>query len=574
MLNKRLLKLVPGCGKYIAMNVFLQWVGLLAGISAMFAAAHFFHAFYVGVLNKELMIMTAGIMVSAAVIRMLCTMGSTEMSYLSSAEVKKTLRRRIFEKLMRLGGNYKEQVQTAEIVQVSVEGAEQLETFFGSYIPQLIYAIAAPLTLFAVLSQISMVSALLLFVCVPLIPIIIVLIQKWAKKLLSRYWDEYAALGDTFLENLQGLTTAKVYQADAAKQQEMNEQAEHFRKITMKVLSMQLNSIAVMDLVAYGGTALGMILAVLQFRSGSVSLLGCLMILLLAAEFFLPMRLLGSYFHTAMNGMAAAQKIFRLLDLPESEKGTAECNTSQGIVIRNLSFSYDGTREILHDLNLTIQPGRMTAILGESGSGKSTVAALLTGKHRNYQGEIWYGKSELREISEISLYEKVVYVSHQNWLFAGTLRDQLKMGNTLASEDEMRQVLKRVGLDSFADKLDMTVAERGSNFSGGQSQRIALARALLRDASVYIFDEATSNVDAESEDAIMEIINELSHSKTVLLITHRLSSAAGADRIYVLKDGRLAESGTHQEILKQHGVYARLWEEQQKLEKYAGGMAV
>lgn len=572
MLNKRLMNLVPGCGKFIALNVFLQWAGLLAGISAMFAAAHFFQALYAGVLSRNLILMTAVIMILSAVIRMLCTMGSAEMSYLSSAEVKKTMRRRIFRKMFRLGGNYKEQVQTSEIVQVAVEGTEQLETFFGSYLPQLFYAMAAPLTLFAVLSRISMVSALLLFVCVPLIPVTIMLIQKWAKKLLSRYWDEYAALGDTFLENLQGLPTAKVYQADAAKQQEMNEQAEHFRKITMKVLSMQLNSIAVMDLAAYGGTALGMILAVLQFRAGNVSLLGCLMILLLAAEFFLPMRLLGSYFHIAMNGMAAARKIFSLLDLPEEERGSAPCDVSDGIRISGVSFSYDDSREILHDLNLTVSPGRMTAILGESGSGKSTVAALLTGKYRTYLGGIWYGSEELRNLSESSLYEKVVYVSHQNWLFSGTLRDQLKMGNPHASETEMKEVLMKVGLGCFADRLDMTVEEKGNNFSGGQCQRIALARALLHDADVYIFDEATSNVDAESEDAIMEIIRSLSRSKTVVLITHRLSSAACADRIYVLESGRLAEEGTHAEILPQNGVYARLWEEQQKLEKYAGGI--
>lgn len=577
MINKRLLSLVPGSGRYIALNVFLQWIGLLAGIAAMFAIAHFFHALAAGYVSSALIGMTGGIIVSAAVVRALCTVGSAEMSYRSSAHVKKVLRRRIFEKIFILGGSYREQMKTSEIVQVAVEGADQLETYFGSYLPQFFYSMAAPLTLFAVLARISFSSALVLFVCVPLIPVIIMLVQKWAKKLLARYWTQYTSLGDTFLENLQGLTTAKVYQADEMKQREMNEQSEHFRKITMKVLTMQLNSIAVMDLVAYGGTALGMILAVMQFASGNISLLGCLMILLLAAEFFLPMRLLGSYFHIAMNGMAASQKIFRLLDLPETERGNERMDTDPEITFRNVSFSYDGKRNILRNLNFEIPSGKMTAIVGVSGSGKSTVSSLLMGRHLSYTGSILLGDQELSSVSEDELYRNVVYIPHQSRLFSGSVRDQLLMGNPSASEEEMRAALKTVkmlGCLDEMDGLDTVISENGSNLSGGQCQRIAIARALLHNAGIYIFDEATSNIDAESEEAIMEAIRTLTGKKTVILITHRLVNAMGADRILVMDNGSVAESGTHGDVLNHRGIYKELWDQQQKLERYAGGMAV
>lgn len=577
MINKRLLSLVPGSGRYIALNVFLQWIGLLAGIAAMFAIAHFFHALAAGYVSSALIGMTGGILVSAAVVRALCTVGSAEMSYRSSAQVKKVLRRRIFEKIFRLGGSYREQMKTSEIVQVAVEGADQLETYFGSYLPQFFYSMAAPLTLFAVLARISFSSALVLFVCVPLIPVIIMLVQKWAKKLLARYWTQYTSLGDTFLENLQGLTTAKVYQADEMKQREMNEQSEHFRKITMKVLTMQLNSIAVMDLVAYGGTALGMILAVMQFASGNISLLGCLMILLLAAEFFLPMRLLGSYFHIAMNGMAASQKIFRLLDLPETERGNERMDADPEITFRNVSFSYDGKRNILRNLNFEIPSGKMTAIVGVSGSGKSTVSSLLMGRHLSYTGSILLGDQELSSVSEDELYRNVVYIPHQSRLFSGSVRDQLLMGNPSASEEEMRAALKTVKMLDCLDEmdgLDTVISENGSNLSGGQCQRIAIARALLHNAGIYIFDEATSNIDAESEEAIMEAIRTLTGKKTVILITHRLVNAMGADRILVMDNGSVAESGTHGDVLNHRGIYKELWDQQQKLERYAGGMAV
>ena len=477
----------------------------------------------------------------------------------------------IYQKLLRLGSSYNEQINTSEVVQVAVEGVEQLETYFGAYLPQFIYAMVAPLTLFGVLSMVNFPSALVLLVCVPMIPVTIVMIQRWAKKLLAKYWSQYTALGDTFLENLQGLTTTKIYQADEFKHREMNEQSEHFRRITMKVLTMQLNSITIMDLIAYGGAALGVILAVLQFQGGKVDLFGCIMIILLAADFFLPMRLLGSFFHIAMNGMAASDKIFRLLDIPEPEQKKKSVPEDCSIICRNLRFSYEGNREILHGINLSFPKGSFTAIVGESGCGKSTISSILMGRNKEYGGEVTVGDCPLSEISEVSLMEHFTYISHQSHLFKGTVRENLLMAWPDADEDMLWRVLERVKLAEFlrGEKgLDMLLNENASNLSGGQRQRLALARALLHDSPVYIFDEATSNIDVESENDIMTQIYALAKTKTVILISHRLANITGADHIYVLEKGNVVEKGDHKTLLLQNGPYARLWNAQQELESY------
>ena len=570
MINKRLIGAVPESKKYIAGNVALQWCSLCANIAMMSAVTALLAALFAGEVTQSKIVTTAVIALAAVAVRYGCTVGASRMGYLSSKAVKKTRRGAIYDKLLCLGASYSEQVKTSEVVQVAVEGVDQLETYFGAYLPQFFYAMLAPLTLFVVLCFVSVPAAVVLLVCVPLIPVAIAAVQTWAKKLLSKYWGQYTALGDTFLENLQGLTTLKIYQADAFKNDEMNVEAEKFRKITMKVLTMQLNSITIMDLIAYGGAALGVIMAATQLRAGKIDLAGALLIILLAADFFIPMRQLGSFFHIAMNGMAASDKIFRLLDLPEPAHGGVDCPAGD-IVCRDLHFSYEPEREILHGVDLTIPQGKFVSLVGESGCGKSTISALLMGRNKGYTGSVAIGGAELRDIEEASLMRCVTYVSHQSYLFKGTVRDNLLMGKPNASDDELWSALTQVNLAAFLRGeagLDTLLSERGENLSGGQRQRLALARALLHDSPVYIFDEATSNIDVESENDIMAQIHALAGRKTVLLISHRLANVTASDEIYVLERGNIVQHGTHEALLKQGGAYAALWSAQQVLEHY------
>lgn len=571
MIDKRLIGTVPESRKYIAANVALQWCGLVANVAMMISIAALLALLLVGPASTGQLLTTAAVAAAAVLIRCLCTTGAARMSDLSSRAVKKTLRTQIYKKLLRLGAAYSEQVSTTEVVQVAVEGVDQLETYFGAYLPQFFYALLAPVTLFAVLCFVNVPAAVVLLVCVPLIPAAIAAVQTWAKKLLSRYWGLYTKLGDTFLENLQGLTTLKIYQADGLRNDVMNEEAEKFRKITMKVLTMQLNSVTIMDVIAYGGAALGVILAATQYRAGHVALSGALLIILLAADFFIPMRQLGSFFHIAMNGMAASDKIFHLLDLPEPPARTQTCPDGD-IVCRDLHFSYTPEREILHGLDLTFPAGSFTSIVGASGCGKSTIASILMGRSRGYTGAATIGGVPLADISEDSLMRHITYVSHQSYLFKGTVRENLHMARPDASDDALWAVLRQVKLAAFLEQeqgLDTELAEQGSNLSGGQRQRLALARALLHDTPVYLFDEATSNIDVESENDIMAEIHALAGRKTVILISHRLANVTVSDNIYVLDGGTLAGQGTHDALLRAGGVYARLWDAQQALENYA-----
>ena len=569
MMDKRLLNVVPDSKKYIMRNVLCQWGSLAANIVMMWNIT----ALLANLLVPETVNTVWAVIwiILAVIVRYVCTTLSSRMSYLSSKAVKKTLREKIYQKLLRLGVSYKEQVKTSEIVQVAVEGVDQLETYFGAYLPQFFYAMIAPLTLFVVLCFVNVPSAIVLLVCVPMIPIAIAVVQTWAKKLLSKYWDQYTALGDTFLENLQGLTTLKIYQSDAYKNEQMNVESEKFRKITMKVLTMQLNSITIMDLVAYGGAALGMIMAVTQYRDYHVSLQGCLLIIVLSADFFIPMRQLGSFFHIAMNGMAASDKIFKLLDMPEQNQGEQEIGEDCTIACSELSFGYEEDKEILHNISMSFPKGSFTAIVGESGSGKSTIAGILTGHNRQYRGSVTIGGISLPEIKEASLMKNVTYVSHNSYLFKGTVRDNLLMGNPKASDEELWKALEQVKLADFLRNekgLDTELTEKASNLSGGQCQRLAFARALLHDSPVYIFDEATSNIDVESENDIMKEIYRLAVEKTVILISHRLANVVHADNIYVLEQGQLKESGTHEVLLNNHSTYEQLWNVQQKLENF------
>ena len=616
MINKRLIGTVSESKKYIVGNVAVQWCSLAANMAMMTSVTGLLASLYTKEAGKDSILITVAVAAAAVIIRFACTVVSSHMAYLSSKTVKKTLRDIIYRKLLRLGPSYNEQVKTSEIVQVAVEGVEQMETYFGAYLPQFFYAMLAPLTLFAYLCFVSVLSAFVLLICVPLIPVSIAAVQTWAKKLLSKYWVQYTALGDTFLENLQGLTTLKIYRADGFKHEEMNREAEKFRRITMKVLTMQLNSITIMDMIAYGGAALGVIMAATQFRAGKVSLSGCLLIILLSADFFIPMRQLGSFFHVAMNGMAASDKIFRLLDLPEREERTETVPEDCSIVCSGLCFSYresgpsdadmtpqnmsrgssgtnlrrtdksssDGTmlgadegasvskeREVLHDVRMEFPKGGFISIVGESGCGKSTMAAILTGRNQGYGGSVKIGGVELSDIREEDLMKNITYVSHQSHLFKGTVRENLLMGKPDAPDPDLWAVLERVNLADFLrdeQGLDTVLSEKASNLSGGQCQRLALARALLHDSPVYIFDEATSNIDVESENDIMREIHSLVGKKTVILISHRLANVTASDNIYVMEKGKVAENGSHEELLARNGVYAGLWNVQQSLENY------
>ena len=573
MINKRLVRLLSDGKKYIYGNIFFQWINLIANIVAIFLISGFISDTYYGNVTDAKLVRLIVILAIAVLTRVICNVASSKMSYLSSKKVKQVLRHKIMEKMLTLGSSYNEKVRTSEVVQVSVEGVEQIETYFGLYLPQLFYSLLAPLTLFAVIVFMSFTPAIVLLLCVPLIPISIAAVQTFAKKLLAKYWGRYTGLGDTFLENLQGLTTLKIYQADEYKNKKMNEEAEEFRKITMKVLTMQLNSITIMDIVAYGGAALGIILTVKQFVAGNIRLDQAIAIILLSADFFIPMRQLGSFFHIAMNGMAAIDKIFKILDLEVPEEKTMSLPGKGSIKVENLSFAYDESHNVLNDISIELLEQGMVSLVGASGSGKSTMASLLMKRSKNYSGKIFVGEVDFNEISEKSVMENITYISHSSYIFKGSVRDNLLMAKADARDEELWDVLKKTNLADFfeADNgLDFQIAEAGGNLSGGQKQRLALARGLLHDSRFYIFDESTSNIDVESEEVILEQIKELAKHKGVLMISHRLANVVSSDKIFVLEKGQLKEEGTHEELLAMHGTYSKLWETQQSLENMRG----
>ncbi len=570
MINKRLIGMVSDSKKHIARNVAFQWAALAANIAMLLAIARYLSRLLSG--QPDSLAGTLLVAAALAAVRFVCARQAAICSYRASRSVKQSLRRTILEKLLRLGPGYSSRVSTSEVVQVTVEGAEQLESYFGAYLPQFFYSMLAPLTLFCVLAPISLSAAVVLLICVPLIPVSIALVQTFAKKLLARYWGQYTALGDSFLENLQGLTTLKIYQADEERHRRMNEEAERFRRITMKVLTMQLNSITIMDLVAYGGAALGIIVAARQFAAGQIGLFGCFAIIMLSADFFLPMRLLGSYFHIAMNGMAASEKIFKLLDLPEPEEKTGVIDPENCTLrCENVHFAYDPQRPILKGVDLELPRTGLVALVGESGCGKSTLAGLLAGRLEGYTGSITVGDQQLSEIRFASRMQQITTVGFAARLFKGTVAENLRMAAPDASDEALWQALEQVKLADFLRSeqgLETPVAEKGANFSGGQCQRLALARALLHNSPIYILDEATSNIDVESENQIMALVHQLAETRAVLLISHRLANVTGAQHIYALEEGRVAGCDTHTQLLATCPCYQRLWNSQQALEHY------
>lgn len=589
MFHKRLLREFKENRKYVAGMVLTQWLALLANVVLMFTAAGYIACILDGNVSAADTVKYLIVFAVTFLVRACATTGNSRLSFLASSLVKERLREMIYKKLSESGTSYRETAATSEIVQIGTEGVDQLEIYFGKYVPQFFYSLLAPVTLFVITGSMSLKAAAVLLACVPLIPVSIVAVQKFAKKMLRRYWGTYTEMGDTFLEGLQGLTTLKIYQADERFAEKMDEEAEKFRKVTMRVLVMQLNSISVMDLVAYGGAAAGMILSVLELRSGHITLAECFFILMISAEFFLPLRLLGSFFHIAMNGNAAADKIFKLLDSPIRENGSIQSVPGSDIRFEHVDFSYTAERRILKDVSFEIPEHQFTALVGTSGCGKSTVASLIMGDYRIDEekkhasgaagkkeafGKILLGGIETKEIDRKALSKKITRVRHDSYIFAGTVLENLKMGNPNAGVHEMEEALKQVDLyDTVMEKggLTMHLSEKGANLSGGQKQRLVLARAILHNSDIYIFDEATSNIDVESENKIMEVVRSLAKEKTVILISHRLANVIQADRIFVMKDGAFIEQGVHSELMEQKGYYSSLYAAQQELEGYGKG---
>lgn len=575
MFEKRLFSLVPQATPYIVASVLFKWIALMANITVMWVLARILGGIVIGGLPTSLAIdalkqaalpLAAVIIVRAASIYLAQRAGDK-----AAFEAVRRVRSLVYDKLTALGPSYTETVPTAEAVQTSVEGATQLQVYFGGYLPQLFFAGLAPITLFVLLAGQAGLPAALLLACVPVIPVSIMMVMRNAKKIGAEYWGSYVDLGGMFLEAVQGLTTLKVYQADRDWHERINAESERFRGATMRLLVMQLRSICVMDLVVYMGAALGIIVAALQLASGKIGFDAAFLIVFLSQEFFLPMRRLGSLFHTAMNGMAASRRMFSILDTPEPERGNVELDGRGDIELSGVSYAY-GDRTVLDGADAIIARGSLVALVGESGGGKSTLAGIIAGRKDAYQGSVRIGDIELRDATAASLMRAVTLVPTNGYLFAGTLRENLLLAKPDATDAELLHALDRTRVAAFVQAnggLDMTINEGGTNLSGGQRQRVCMARALLHDSPIYVFDEATSNVDAASEAAIGEVIASLAGDHTVIVVAHRLSTIVDADQILVLERGRIAERGTHDELLADAGVYARMWNSQEQLSAYA-----
>ena len=575
MFEKRLFSLVPQATPYIMASVLFKWIALMANITVMWVLARILGgivtdglsaALAVDALAQAALPLAVAIIVRAAAIYLAQRTGDK-----AAFQTVRRVRSLVYDKLTALGPSYTETVPTAEAVQTSVEGAAQLQVYFGGYLPQLFFAGLAPITLFVLLVGQAGLPAALLLACVPVIPISIMMVMRNAKKIGSEYWGSYVDLGGMFLEAVQGLTTLKVYQADRAWHKRINAESERFRVATMRLLVMQLRSICVMDLVVYMGAALGIIVAALQLASGKIGFEAAFLTVFLSQEFFLPMRRLGSLFHTAMNGMAASRRMFGILDTPEPEHGDVEIDGRGDIELHSVSHAY-GEHTVLDSASATIVRGSLVALVGESGGGKSTLAGIISGRKDAYRGSVRIGGVELRDATSNSLMRAVTLVPTNGYLFAGTLRDNLLLAQPNATDAELMRALERTRVAAFVQAnggLDMTINEGGTNLSGGQRQRVCMARALLHDSPIYVFDEATSNVDATSETAIGEVIASLAGEHTVIVVAHRLSTIVDADQILMLERGRIAERGTHGTLLTEAGVYARMWNSQEQLSAYA-----
>lgn len=652
MFDKRLFSLAPGVGRLVAAKVFCQWIGLLSNVvfvvtvvvmlspvlavvesafDPMFSMggsgllSRMFVGFGYGGFSAETYIGCVLAIVVCAVLRFLMMRAAAYFGAEAAERVKLALREQLFNKMLAIGPSYSQHISTADVVQSAGEGIEQIQSFFELFLPQLFYAILAPVTLFFIVAPINMPTAVTLLVCAPLIVLIVGMVAMRAARVFKKYWGKYTDMGSVFLDNVQGLETLKTFDADAHAAKKMNEQAEQFRVMTMNVLQIQLRSLTAMDVVAYGGAAAGVGVAIWQYASGAaLPLAGVLLIVLLSADFFIPLRQLGSFFHVAMNGMTSTKRIFALLDTPIPAHGMQEMpefgasDNGVDVCFDDVSFRYtdvaagaaadaetgetgnngeksgvvgagktsmskddNGSVVALHGVSFTARRGQVTAIVGPSGSGKSTAVELLAGNLSGYEGcvELRLGNAEngstqryrISDLSIESLTKEIAIVAAQSHLFAGTLRDNLLMAKPDATENELWQALEAAHISDFvraqSQELDLAIEQGASNLSGGQRQRIAIARALLRESAVYIFDEATSSVDVESETLILQTIRALAdRGKTVIMVTHRMANAADADHVVVFERGRVTEQDAHAELMRANGTYAKLFRAQQTVE--------
>ena len=567
MIDKELLRLIGKNKKYIFYTVAVMLLGLAANLTF---TASLCYAVYLLTINSapSAYLVPALTAAAAAAARYAASRMTGALKDLIGRKVRKELRERTYSKIVSLGVKSTDGISTAGLTQIAVEGIEQLDLYYSSYIPQFFYAMAAPVILFFVTVGIDLPTAVILLCCVPLIPVSIIAVSKYAKKIFAKYWGKYTSMGDSFLDNIQGLKELKIFRADAAQHIKMNENAEEFRKITMKVLVMQLASTTIMDAVAYGGAGLGIASAVTGITHRGLSPVPALFLILVAVDFFLPLRAFGSAFHIAMNGASAGKKILSLLEQPDPVWGNEEAAGST-LSIENVTYSYDGERDILKNVSMTFPEKGMTAIAGESGCGKSTAVSLLLGAIRPKSGRVTAGGTPIEKLSQNSYYSKLASVSCGTYIFSDTVRANFMLAKPDITEDEIYSALEKVNLADFIREnggTDRLISEDAANISGGQKQRLALAVSLAANKDIYIFDEATSNIDIESEAIIMNNIRTLAKSKNVIVISHRLENTVPADNIFFMRSGAVAESGTHDALMKLNGGYAQLYTAQKKLE--------
>lgn len=572
MINKKLLAYVGKTKKHIINSVIARWLCLLVNIGFAFIFAYMLTGLLSGRSPEGKYILLIPGIIGILLIRFWATKISASENSKVVDEVKINLRREIYAKIIQMGPAYRNNISTAKAIQLGVENVEQLETYYGGYITQLYYSFAAAVTLFAAVAFYSLKVGIVLLLVSPIIPVMLTVMLKVVRKVQRKYWKSYSDVGTLFLDSLQGLTTLKLYRADEARSEEMDKKAETFRKDTMRVLKMQLNSINIVDWLCYGGAAAAVIIGLKEAALGNIGIFGCILIILLAAEFFVPMRQLTSLFHVAMGGVTAGEQILEFLESKVDKKsGKEDFPMGKDIEIRELDFSYGDSKKVLDKISLKIKNKGVVAFVGVSGCGKTTLASVLTGQNSVENNMIFFGNKDINEIDRRQLAKNVTRVGHDGHVFQGSVRFNLSIGKSDATDEEMIKTLKEVNLWEFLKQdegLDTEIRSGATNISGGQAQRLCLARALLYDSEVYIFDEAASNIDIESEEIILSTIKKIAETKTVIYISHRLKSIVEADKIYVMDKGQIREEGTHEELMSTNGIYSSLFIEQEELENF------